>query len=779
MPEFYIIILLIIFASTSLLFFIKWRLEAAYNRNIGFENELHSVINSASVGGYYYWDSVSGNEEFSLNLINLFQLHKNIASFDQFAHLFEENGEALINLFNDLRSGIKDSASVDISIRVADNLRYIKAIGNRIDDDSGMLRGVVIWLYDVSEYAKKIRSLSSQNEIISNENRDLKNILNALPFPVWKRNSDYEIKFRNQAYNKFIEKKPTGKNKNEVAELDENLVTMSRLAIANNRPLHMKKHLVNKGERRFFDISEVAMSSGNEILGMATDITEQEKVEKELIRHISAHSELLESSSSAMAIYGPDTRLKFYNNAFVKLWDLKEKWLDSDPTYAEVLEYLREQRKLPEQADFKSFRIEQMRLFKDLIKPHNDFFYLPDGRALRVLVIPHALGGLLFAYEDMTDRFAMERSYNTLIAVQKETLDNLREGVMVFGADRALKLYNPTYAKMWPEEAAILEQKPTIERMVEASKHFFSYNGSWEDFKKDWLTLPTARNPILKRIERTDGKVMDRLAICLPDGDFMFSYEDVTNSIMVERSLRERNDALEEADRLKTEFLANVSYELRTPLTSIMGFTEILDSGHFGSLNDKQYEYVRAINDSSAHLMMLINDVLDLASIEAGYMVLEKEEFDVYNMIIAVAKLFEKRCIEQQISLDIKCSDDIGQIYADEKRIRQVVANLLSNALKFTAHNGHITIGAEENRRGEIMIWVEDSGIGIAKKDHSRIFDRFFKTSSAASMKKSGAGLGLAVVKNIVALHDGRVKMESARGKGTKILCYLKRKSGK
>src|SRR5690606_9905045 len=125
----------------------------------------------------------------------------------------------------------------------------------------------------------------------------------------------------------------------------------------------------------------------DEIVGLACDISEQDEVERELARHISAHSDLLESSSGAIAIYGSDTRLKFYNKSFSVLWNLKEKWLDSKPTYGEVLEVLRENRKLPEQADFSSFRREQIAFFRDLIKPHNESMHLPDGRALKVIVI--------------------------------------------------------------------------------------------------------------------------------------------------------------------------------------------------------------------------------------------------------------------------------------------------------------------------------------------------------------------------------------------------------
>ena len=168
-----------------------------------------------------------------------------------------------------------------------------------------------------------------------------------------------------------------------------------------------------------------------------------------LSRHINAHGQVLESIHAAVAIYGADKRLNFFNSAFARLWGIEEDWLAGEPSLDELLERLRERRRVPEYADFRAFKRQQLAMFTSLIEPQSELLHLPDERTLSVSVSPHPFGGLIFVYEDVTDRLALERSYNTLIEVQRETLDNLFEGIAVFGSDGRLKLHNPAYRTIW------------------------------------------------------------------------------------------------------------------------------------------------------------------------------------------------------------------------------------------------------------------------------------------------------------------------------------------
>jgi signal transduction histidine kinase len=244
----------------------------------------------------------------------------------------------------------------------------------------------------------------------------------------------------------------------------------------------------------------------------------------------------------------------------------------------------------------------------------------------------------------------------------------------------------------------------------------------------------------------------------------------MTDTTRVERALRERNEALETAGRLKSEFIANVSYELRTPLNAIIGFAEILANEYFGTLTPRQLDYSRGILDSSHRLLSLINDILDLATIEAGYMTLEPQPIDIGDMVQSVLTYTRERARNQDLDLSLHCPEEIGTIEADERRLKQALFNLISNAIKFTPPGGSIRLEAER-AGGDLVLAVSDTGVGIPVADQERVFDKFERGDPRTY--QTGAGLGLSLVKSLIELHGGRVTIESSAETGTTVRCHL------
>jgi signal transduction histidine kinase len=223
---------------------------------------------------------------------------------------------------------------------------------------------------------------------------------------------------------------------------------------------------------------------------------------------------------------------------------------------------------------------------------------------------------------------------------------------------------------------------------------------------------------------------------------------------------------LEAANRHKSEFLTNMSHELRTPLNAVIGFSDVLEQGMVGKLNDKQAEFVRDIRESGRHLLSLINDILDLAKVESGRMELDTTEFDLATSLRASLALVRERAARHGIELVLDGDEALGLATADERKVRQVVLNLLSNAVKFTPDGGRVTLSGKRVEGG-FEVSVADTGIGIAPEDQAAVFEEFRQVGSDTARKNEGTGLGLALARRFVELHGGRLRLSSVPGQGS------------
>ncbi len=723
--------------------------------------------------GFYWRNTRSEKEVFSDQLCQMLKLGENERTFPALlGKLDETQSESIRQAITRFE---QDKSSTIIIMNLPASGRQLECRIGGAHDAKGKAAYLIFWLKDITEPQKLHEQLLKENRQLKREVKQFSSILNSLPTPIWLRNQDFSIRYCNMAYSIAAEEGVEHKEEHETLELHLYARMLAGAAFEAGEEKSERRHIVIGGARKLYQFTEIPLKSDHMSVGIAQDMTELESAKEELQRHIAAQSELLEGITSAMAVFGADTRLKFFNHAYVRLWGVDEAWLNTSPTYGELLEVLREMRRLPEQANFPQFKQQRLKVFTDLIESQEEIFYLPDGKTLRVLAIPHALGGILFAYEDVTDRLALERSYNTLIAVQRATLDNLHEGVVVFGENGRLRLYNPRFLQLWKLEKAVLSAETHISDLVDKTRALH-FTDDWSKYRQQFIAYLLARQMQHKRIERTDGTLIDSVVVPLPDGSNLITFFDVTDSSLLERSLRERNEALSEADRLKTEFLANVSYELRSPLTSIGGFSEMLLQNYFGKLSGKQQEYVTGIHEATQRLTSIINDILDIASIEAGYMKLNISEFDIYAMLQSVVSLINGRLRENNLQFTLSCPSNIGNMRADETRIKQIIFNLLSNAITYSNPGGIVTLAARtEDNPEEILFEIDDNGIGIAAEDQKELFSKFHKGASSGSSHKSGAGLGLSMVKSFVGLHGGRVELFSTQGRGTKVLCYLPR----
>ena len=623
----------------------------------------------------------------------------------------------------------------------------------------------VLRLKDASGIKRELVELVARYERQSAELAALRALAAKMPAPVWARNAAGNLTFVNAAYARAVEAKTPAEAVERGLEL---LDGAARDGIARQRAaggLYTGRlRAVVAGARQIFDVLDVSTETGS--AGIGVDATEVETLRAALTRLADAHRRTLDQLSTGVAMFGADHRLTFYNAAYRALWDLDAGVLDQGPTDSAVIEILRAARKLPEEQDFRQWKAELHEAYR-AVEAREHTWHLPGGRTLRVVTTPNPDGGVTYLFHDVTERLDLERRFQELIRVQGETLDNLAEGVAAFGSDGRLRLHNAAFARMWRLAPDALADRPHIEKITALCQPLHGNAPAWQALR-NVVTAIDSRDAIPGRIERRDGSVVDCTTVPLPDGATLVTFHDVTDSVNVERALRERNEALEDADKIKIDFVHHVSYELRSPLTNIIGFVHLLGDQATGPLTERQREYLDYITVSTNTLLALINNILDLATIDAGRMHLNLGPVDILETMTAAAEGVQDRLVSAGLTLDITAAADIGSFVADKLRVRQILFNLLANAVSFSPSGATVTLAARRNAEA-VTFSVTDQGPGIPPHVLEKVFD-WFETHSLGSQHR-GPGIGLSLVRSFVELHGGTVTIVSGVGQGTTVTC--------
>jgi signal transduction histidine kinase len=621
----------------------------------------------------------------------------------------------------------------------------------RIRPLAGDRRQMTELAYDASKLAKQVQRLSA--------------ILDTAPFPAWIISREGKLAWVNQAYVSAMEALDMQSVLREGTPLFQpGQIDVSRAHAPSG--LIGRGRAVTKGAQVSYNVHERAIDGG--VAGYALNISALEEAEKELERHIKAHASTLDKLETAIAIFGPDQRLRFFNHAYVQLWSLDEEWLKTQPSDGEILDRLRAQRVLPEQANFREWKSKQLSSYTTL-EMREGYWYLPDGRSLHVICEQHPFGGVTYLYENLTKEYQLESKYNELFNVQQETLDNLSVAVALFGSDARLKLFNPAFQRLWEIPGTSSGPGLHADQLSQMNGYSTEARAAWQDIRFALTALEGSRKKLVGRFIQK-GQAYSYSAVPLPDGNALLTFTDISDSERAEQALRERTDALEAADRLKSQFLANVSYEIRTPLTSISGFAETLDLGIAGQLAPKQREYVADIRKSSGDLTSIIDAIIDLSAIDAGQMELTVSRVDVVQLFERVAHRILPALERRDLKINIELADDVTTVMGDQHRLEQILGNLLSNAIGFSNPKGTVTLGAR--RKGDaLQMWVADRGKGIDPDFQPKAFDRFQAKPMVGGHR--GPGLGLAIVKSFTELHGGTVALSSRINEGTTVVCTL------
>ena len=674
----------------------------------------------------------------------------------------------------------RDSSGQDTTLRIrlrelrdtgqAFSLTIIGPSGRFLEAD-GRTAGAraVVWVTDTTikglEESSARGKLEEARQVIARDPTAFLDMLGKAPFPAWRVSGMGKLQWVNPSYIEAVD----GVNLDRVLDrqlmLDQASADQARKTISEGADIDDTRHMVVNGERRAMRVLTFPLSGGAG--AMAFDVTAQENAREELNRHVRAHDETLNHVADAVAIFGADRKLTFYNKAFRDMWDLDESFLLDRPNHGQLLDRLRERRKLPARTNYAEWRAEELSYYLDIDGVKEDTWSLPDDRTLSVTRQRHPMGGLLLLFKDITGELNLQTKFNAIVKTQASTLDNLHEAVVVFGGDGRLKLFNKAFERLWSLDHDELKDHPDYSDVIEDCVPLFHDLDVW-DAIKGHITDPSARarQSTTGEMRRSDGSILTYLTHPLPDGNTLIAFADVTATRRVESALRDRAEAFEAADRLKTEFVRNVSYQLRSPLTVIFGYAELLETKRNGDLTERQTDYVSAILSASDHLSKLIENILDLAMIEAGRMDLDLKDVDLSHVIEESIDMVVSKAEDTQIAVRADIKGKLGVIRADERRIRQVLFNLISNSLRFTESGGEIVVSSQ--RVGDMVtLSVRDNGRGLAADKRATSFDSF------VSGDQRGAGLGLALVKHFIDLHGGTVGMKPVDGGGLEVTCWL------
>jgi len=585
-----------------------------------------------------------------------------------------------------------------------------------------------------------------------------------LPAPCWICARDGRIVWVNAAWLKAAEATSLEQALKNGLSLDRNADALVMEALEQHIRREGFRWLTVGGQRRAFQVIAEPLNEAY-VCAYAIDVTEAEESREALKRHAKAHDETLDALEDAVAIFGPEKQLTFHNRAFEKLWDLEPAWLAERPTHGEWLDRLRQKRRLPETGDYSGFKARELEFYGLTHTADDEMWSLPDGRSLRVVRQPHPLGGLLILFSDKTGELKLTAQFNSLILVQKSTLDQLNDAVSVYGSDGRLRLRNQAFDKFWNIEPDDMAAVMDFSQVAELCLPLVHDRGFWSELKARVTdTDPLARAPQLGEVKVSDGRLAQWRTQPLPDGATLVAFSDITATRQLETAIEARDEALNESVRLKRDFVANVSYELRTPLTTIVGYADLLQSQT--NENPKQKTYLDSIQSAAQELARSIDDVLDMAQIDAGEMSIVRADVRLLDVVAEVGLRLSDSFKARDVAFDYTGVIEAGLVRVDAKRLAQCLEHLLGNAIRNASNGGAVRLNAQKDD-DNLVLEVAYTGRGIPYHVQAHIFDRYI------GRERGGPGLGLALVKALVELHDGWITLESEPNEGASFKIHL------
>lgn len=675
----------------------------------------------------------------------------------------------LDQLWSRIQTTQKSAAPFRMAINLPGAQRSLALYGTLADPQVSPGGAALVWVFDFTESHSEMARLRAAAARATGDFAALVGLIEAAPMPMWFRGSDLTLQLVNQAYVDAVGASTAAEvvqSQIELLEPEEGRspADIARATLSSQAKSERIIAATIHGARRTLRVSDLPLGLEG-VAGYAIDIEEQQQVAREFRAFRDAQRALLDQLSVGVALFDGEERLTFANRPFRRLFSLTEEAIEAHTPFERFLAEARERGRTPEVRDFPEWRRECTGWF-GMQDTQEEAWPLPGGTHLRVVAQPMPDGGLILITEDRTESLALSAVRDTLLRTRTATLDSLFEALAIFAPDGSVQLWNRSFAGTWGLTPELLDLHPSADELLSA------IGRNLVNPEEAGLIGAAVRAATLDRREKggqvdlADGRTLRFAGIPLPDGNGLLTVLDITASQKAEQALRERAEALEEADAVKAKFLANMSYEFRTPLTTIGGYAELLKSGAAAD-PEAAGEYVDAILSAVERLTEQVENVLDLSQSEAGLLPIRKERLDLLDFLTTLVREREGAIVAAGLSLDLKGRRG-RVIEADPRQMGRAIGNLLDNAVVGTPEGGRIVIEirrAPEGTEWGVEISIADNGRGMTSKELARAQGGVKPAGEGAPERRTGLGIPLA--RQLIAAHDGTLEIVSRKGAGT------------
>lgn len=686
--------------------------------------------------------------------------------------------EQLAELTEAVRRTQKTAAPFRMVATPRGSSRSLALRGHLADPQVSPGGAALVWVFDFSDSESELATLRDEAARARADFAALVALIEAAPMPMWFRNREGALQLVNSAYVRAV----GGRDAAEVVESGTELVeradglSASQVALqaaAKRLPIERLVPATIDGRRRTLRVSDLPLGEDG-IAGYAIDVEDMEELARSFRAFREAQRAMFDQLSAGVAQFDAKRRLVFANQPFQRIFALTPAVLADPPPFERLLDLARDAGRVPEARDFPAWRREKAAWFA-ATAAEEEPWALSDGTHLRVIANPLPDGGLLLVVEDRTEQLRLSSARDTLLRTRTATFDSLFESVAVFAPDGRMQLWNRRFAGDWGLDAEFLDSRPHADDLLKRIGARLAKVAQAKVVSQVVRSATLDRRETGAKVRLADGRTLRLSGVPLPDGNGLLAVLDITDAQKAEEALRQRNDALIEADAIKTRFLANMSYEFRTPLTSIGGFAELLQTGLGGELSDSGREYVDAILSSVGRLSEQIESVLDLSQSEAGMLPLANDEIELFPFVTALVEERAARIDRAGLTLDLRGTRSAGRIAGDRRRLGRAIGHLIDNAIAATPRGGRILVEVSSAKQGDSdqpRIVISDNGPGMDGPTLARALGGI-KVSADGRTVERRQGIGLPLARQLIEAHHGTLELLSEPGQGTAAIVTL------